>query len=56
MSKPAVSSGRIETFLAIVVLAAVLGLFIKFRGSEPNAAPAPTRIDTTAVETPAPTR
>jgi len=56
VSKPAVSNGRVETFLAIVVLAAVLGLFIKFHGSEPNAAPPPNRIETHAVETPAPGR
>ena len=56
MSKPAVSNGRIETFLAIVVLAAVLGLFIKFRGSEPNTAPPPNRIETPSVETPAASR
>ena len=56
MGKPAVSSGRIETILAVVVLAAVLGLFVKFHGSEPNTAPAPKRIVTHSVGTPAPGR
>lgn len=57
MSKQALNSGRIETFLAVVVLAAVIGLFVKFQGAEPpTSGPAPTRIETNSVETPAPQR
>ncbi len=44
-------SGRIETFMAVAVLAAVLGLFVKFYrpgGDVPSAGPVDTQAPATA--------
>jgi hypothetical protein len=49
VSKSWLSSGRIETLLALLVLLVVLGLFVKFRNVD---VPTPTEIDTPAAMEP----